>query len=889
MSDVEDLAAYQTRRDAESFRRLVLRYQGMVYSTCSRALGDLPEAEDAAQETFLKLARSAGGIRSNVGAWLHACALSAARHRRRSARARRQREEEWSRMQRPESVEDWRDLAPVVDDCIADLPEDDRELLVQHYFAGRKQTDLAAERGVSQQATAKQLQRIVDALRQGLRGKGVTVSAAVLGALLAESTAEAAVPAALTASLCKMGLAGVPGAGGATAAGVTGVGVLGGKAVAVAAAGVLVVLSGAMAHRHRTKPHTEEAAEVAEPVAQPAPPQDAPVTAVQPAPPQEASPRIGQVVVAAAPAAKPAPPQETTVVPAVDGPAASPAELYTPAALLERIVESEEGIRDWRLRVVCYAFEAGGRVKACDFDWGYSFGREFRSGTDYPIIRSAGGRRYPIRKTTSFDGTKVRILAESLTISDGVARSEDRFGGSVTDIKLHHFRGRPTPKVLLGYELGSGFETLGRALSGAESVTIREEWGDVDGHQCVVLEVLRMRPSAGGKINDGLVWIDPERGYRALKYEKYVSMEPPRRWKYVLLRVDNVKLTLSDGIWFPTEGEVQFFALRHRWPSSPGPGRAKLSKEELAALRKKLEGLSFRERLARGYVEAESSPTKLGKRLLVIPPESIRLNRGIPDEAFGLTFPEGTPVSDDRIQAVYHAGQMPEPGRDWAALEMEFVWVPAMACWAGKYEVSNGDIRHFLQDHDSGAFDGFDLNSDPQPAIATLHQAQAFAKRLTQLERTVERIPDGYEYRLPTADEWTQLARCGDGRVYPWGSNWPPEQGNYSDATSAADARMQDYDDGFPVTCPVADSGCNDWGLFGVGGNVSEWTTDGDGGGVLRGGSWSDCSRAELACDHRVPGDDPHLVGAAAGFRLILSRSPGFRPPSSRPIMLLGP
>ena len=265
MSDVEDLAAYQTHRDAESFRRLVLRYQGMVYSTCCRALGNLSEAEDAAQETFLKLAQSAGSIQSNLGAWLHSCARSAARHRRESARARRRREETWSQMQRLENVEDWRDLAPVVDDCIAELPEDDRELLVQHYFVGRTQTDLAAERGISRQAVAKQLERVVGMVRQGLRCKGVTVSIAVLGAFLTESTSSAAVPASLTASLCKIGVAGVSGTSCAATAGVAGMGVLGGKSVAVVAAAAIAVLTGTAVYRHRTERRPGDVIEVVAP------------------------------------------------------------------------------------------------------------------------------------------------------------------------------------------------------------------------------------------------------------------------------------------------------------------------------------------------------------------------------------------------------------------------------------------------------------------------------------------------------------------------------------------------------------------------------------------------------------------------------------------------
>ena len=274
MPGVEDLLAYQRQKDAESFRRLVLRFQGMVYSTCSRTLGDLSETEDAVQETFLKLARSAGSVRGNLGAWLHSCALNAAKDRRDSARARRQREGEWSRMQRLASAEDWRELVPVLDDCIAELPDDERELLVQHYFVGRTQTDLAAERGVSRQATAKQLERVVGMVRQGLRRKGVTVSAAVLSGFLAEDAAYAAVPAALTANLCKIGLVGVSEASGAATAGVAGAGVLTGKAATIVVAGVIAVLSGAMVHRQRTKPKAEDLTIGAAPATQVVPEQD---------------------------------------------------------------------------------------------------------------------------------------------------------------------------------------------------------------------------------------------------------------------------------------------------------------------------------------------------------------------------------------------------------------------------------------------------------------------------------------------------------------------------------------------------------------------------------------------------------------------------------------
>ena len=107
----------------------MLKYQGMVYSACARVLGNPSEAEDAAQETFLKLARGASGITREPASWLYACALNVARNKRRSTRARQDRERKWTEMQNGEAARDWQELIPVIDECIAELPAGDRELL----------------------------------------------------------------------------------------------------------------------------------------------------------------------------------------------------------------------------------------------------------------------------------------------------------------------------------------------------------------------------------------------------------------------------------------------------------------------------------------------------------------------------------------------------------------------------------------------------------------------------------------------------------------------------------------------------------------------------------------------------------------------------------------
>ena len=107
----------------------------------------------------------------------------------------------------------------------------------------------------------------------------------------------------------------------------------------------------------------------------------------------------------------------------------------------------------------------------------------------------------------------------------------------------------------------------------------------------------------------------------------------------------------------------------------------------------------------------------------------------------------------------------------------------------------------------------------------TWEQAEAFCHWRTEMFNQNHEI-SGQLYRLPTEAEWEYAARGGRKMaLYPWGGNYvrdnkgcylanfKPMRGSYTDDTGA-------------VTMHVASFAPNDFGLFDMAGNVSEWTCD---------------------------------------------------------------
>src|SRR5438105_15840406 len=76
LSDAQLLDRYVRRRETAALEVIVWRHGPMVWSVCRRVLGNVQDAEDAFQATFLVLLRRAASIakREALANWLYGVA-----------------------------------------------------------------------------------------------------------------------------------------------------------------------------------------------------------------------------------------------------------------------------------------------------------------------------------------------------------------------------------------------------------------------------------------------------------------------------------------------------------------------------------------------------------------------------------------------------------------------------------------------------------------------------------------------------------------------------------------------------------------------------------------------------------------------------------------------
>ncbi len=194
-TDAELLTRFLRRRDEAAFAALVDRHGGMVHGVCRRLLGHTQDAEDACQAVFVVLARKAGSVRRRdaLPGWLHGVAC-------RVCRKLQSRRPPLRPCAGPPAVAPtdvpaevtWREIRRVLDEELNRLPAGYRAPLVLCYLEGKTQDEAARALGWSLGTVRGRVERGRELLRKRLTRRGVTLSGALLGAVLAQHAAAGA-------------------------------------------------------------------------------------------------------------------------------------------------------------------------------------------------------------------------------------------------------------------------------------------------------------------------------------------------------------------------------------------------------------------------------------------------------------------------------------------------------------------------------------------------------------------------------------------------------------------------------------------------------------------------------------------------------------------------
>lgn len=201
LADGDLLRQFAERNDEAAFVQLMDRHGDLVWGVCQRVLGQVQDAEDAYQATFLVLARQAAAIakKDSVRGWLHGVAYRIAKNARRAAAVRRKREGRTEPRPPEDASEEltWKEVRQVLDEEMARLPEKYRLPLLLCYLEGKTQDEAARELGWGQGVFRGRLDRGRERLHRRLSRRGLGLSAGLSAILLTQGVSRAAVPAAL--------------------------------------------------------------------------------------------------------------------------------------------------------------------------------------------------------------------------------------------------------------------------------------------------------------------------------------------------------------------------------------------------------------------------------------------------------------------------------------------------------------------------------------------------------------------------------------------------------------------------------------------------------------------------------------------------------------------
>jgi RNA polymerase sigma-70 factor, ECF subfamily len=159
--------------DHSAYRAMVERYLQRIAGFSQRLLGSATEAEDVAQDTFLKLWTEASRLAHHAkpGTWLYRVAHNLCIDRLRKRRPGDDTQlEQQSGEDRPSTLVERRETAQLVQAALAALPERQRAAISLVHYDGMSNLDAASVLEVNVDALESLLARGRRTLRETLRG-----------------------------------------------------------------------------------------------------------------------------------------------------------------------------------------------------------------------------------------------------------------------------------------------------------------------------------------------------------------------------------------------------------------------------------------------------------------------------------------------------------------------------------------------------------------------------------------------------------------------------------------------------------------------------------------------------------------------------------------------
>ena len=312
----------------------------------------------------------------------------------------------------------------------------------------------------------------------------------------------------------------------------------------------------------------------------------------------------------------------------------------------------------------------------------------------------------------------------------------------------------------------------------------------------------------------------------------------------------------------------------------------------------------YRKAAAQGHAEAQDWLEMISENLkdaentdsVKTAERGCSLAKDISIEGLSLTMKWCSPGTFMMGSLETEAGRFPEESRHSVTIPKGF-WIGETEVTQGQWKLLMGetivDLAARTAKYRQKKEDVKNLYDEPDDDVPVYNvcwdDAAEFCRKLNTREKAASRVPDGYEYRLPSEEEWEYACRAGTKTSLP----------NNKDIHIIGEYNAPELDEiawyggnssvgfsgrGWDVTyiagkqhsgqraAPRVVKGKkpNAWGLYDMLGNVSEWCVDRmENGRAMRGGSWS--NKARLCRPARRAWNAPNWRGNYIGFRVVLA------------------